>query len=86
MVKQGEAPYRTNDPFQSIYAVRAGSFKTVLMHRDGCEQVTGFHFAGDSLGLDGVCSSRHSCDAIAMEASNAWIIPFNLPEAMCREI
>jgi CRP/FNR family transcriptional regulator len=86
MVKQGEALYRTNDPFQSIYAVRAGSFKTIVMHRDGREQVTGFHLAGDSLGLDGVCSSRHSCDAIAIEDSNVCIIPFNRLETMCREV
>lgn len=85
-VRQGEALYRANDPFQSIYAVRAGSFKTIVMHRDGREQVTGFHLAGDSLGLDGVDSSRHSCDAIALEDSNVCIIPFNLLEAMCFEI
>ncbi|MFL9965491.1 helix-turn-helix domain-containing protein [Paraburkholderia sediminicola] len=85
-IKQGETIYRANDSFQSIYAVRAGSFKTVVMHRDGREQVTGFHLAGDSLGLDGVCSGRHSCDAMALEDSKVCIIPFHLLEAMCREV
>ena len=33
-IRQGETIFRTNDPFESIYAVRAGSFKTVVMHRD----------------------------------------------------
>ncbi|MGE8509845.1 MAG: fumarate/nitrate reduction transcriptional regulator Fnr [Paraburkholderia terricola] len=85
-IKQGETLYRANDSFQSIYAVRAGSFKTVVMHRDGREQVTGFHLAGDSLGLDGVCSGHHSCDAVALEDSKVCIIPFHLLEAMCREV
>jgi CRP/FNR family transcriptional regulator len=85
-IKQGEAIYRANDTFQNIYAVRVGSFKTVVMHRDGREQVTGFHLAGDSLGLDGVCSGHHSCDAVALEDSKVCIIPFHLLEAMCREV
>ncbi|ALE58975.1 fumarate/nitrate reduction transcriptional regulator Fnr [Paraburkholderia sp. RL17-368-BIF-A] len=85
-IRQGETMFRANDTFQSIYAVRAGSFKTVVMHRDGREQVTGFHLAGDSLGLDGVCSGQHSCDAVALEDSKVCIIPFNLLETMCREV
>jgi CRP/FNR family transcriptional regulator len=85
-IKQGETIYRANDSFQSIYAVRAGSFKTVVMHRDGGEQVTGFHLAGDSLGLDGVSSGHHSCDAVALEDSKVCIIPFHLLETMCREV
>ncbi|WP_168790211.1 fumarate/nitrate reduction transcriptional regulator Fnr [Paraburkholderia aromaticivorans] len=85
-IKQGETIYRANDSFQSIYAVRAGSFKTVVVHRDGREQVTGFHLAGDSLGLDGVGSGYHSCDAVALEDSKVCIIPFHLLETMCREV
>jgi CRP/FNR family transcriptional regulator len=85
-IKNGEALFRANDSFQSIYAVRAGSFKTVVMHRDGREQVTGFHLAGDVLGLDGVCSGKHSCDALAMEDSKVCIIPFHPLEAMCRDV
>lgn len=85
-IRQGETIYRANDSFQSIYAVRVGSFKTVVMHRDGREQVTGFHLAGDSLGLDGVSSGHHSCDAVALEDSKVCIIPFHLLETMCREV
>jgi CRP/FNR family transcriptional regulator, anaerobic regulatory protein len=85
-IKQGETIYRANDAFKCIYAVRAGSFKTVVMHRDGREQVTGFHLAGDSLGLDGVCSGHHGCDAIALEDSKVCMIPFHQLETMCREV
>lgn len=85
LVKRGEALYRANDEFQSIYAVRAGSFKTVVMHRDGREQVTGFHFAGEMLGLDGVHSRRHVGDTIAIEDSSVCIIPYALLEALCAE-
>ncbi|WP_206952199.1 fumarate/nitrate reduction transcriptional regulator Fnr [Trinickia acidisoli] len=85
LIKRGDALYRTSDPFQSIYAIRSGSFKTVVMHRDGREQVTGFHLAGEVLGLDGVCTERHSSDAIAIEDSSVCIIPYALLESMCAE-
>ncbi|HWX10631.1 MAG TPA: fumarate/nitrate reduction transcriptional regulator Fnr [Trinickia sp.] len=85
LVKRGEALYRANDEFHSVYTVRAGSFKTVVMHRDGREQVTGFHLAGEVLGLDGVHSERHNSDAIAIEDSSVCIIPYAMLEALCAE-
>lgn len=84
-VRRGEALFRTDDEFQSIYAVRTGSFKTIVMHRDGGEQVTGFQIPGESLGLDGICSGEHCCDAIALEDSTVCIIPFSQLESFCRD-
>jgi CRP/FNR family transcriptional regulator len=85
-VRRGETLYRAGTPFINIYAVRTGSFKTVARHRDGREQVTGFHIAGEPLGLDGVCSEEHVCDAVALEDSSICVIPFHLLELLCREI
>ncbi|SAL82959.1 Crp/FNR family transcriptional regulator [Caballeronia arvi] len=85
-VRRGETLYRCGDAFQSVYAVRSGSFKTVVMHRDGHEQVTGFQLAGDALGLDGISADRHGSDAIALEDSVVCIIPFDLLEVLCREV
>lgn len=85
-VRRGETLFRCSDPFQSLYAVRSGCFKTVVMHREGHEQVTGFHLPGDALGLDGVSADRHTCDAIALEDSVVCIIPFDLLELLCREV
>ncbi|AYZ65079.1 fumarate/nitrate reduction transcriptional regulator Fnr [Burkholderia multivorans] len=84
-VKRGDSLYRAGDLFQSIYAVRTGSFKTVMVHRDGDEQVTGFQIVGESLGLDGVHSGHHNGDAIALEDSTVCIIPFGQLEQLCRE-
>lgn len=85
-VKRGDTLYRAGDTFKSIYAIRAGSFKTVVMHRDGREHVTGFEIAGETLGLDGVCAGQHNCDAIALEDSVVCIIPFAQLEIICREV
>ena len=84
-VHRGETLFRAHDAFQSLYAVRTGSFKTVVMHRDGREQVTGFQIPGEPLGLDGICSGTHSCDAIALEDSTVCIMPFGQLESFCRE-
>ncbi len=84
-VHRGETLFRAHDAFQSLYAVRTGSFKTVVMHRDGREQVTGFQIPGEPLGLDGVCSGTHNCDTIALEDSTVCIIPFGQLETFCRE-
>ena len=85
-VRRGEVLYRANDQFNSIYTVRVGCFKTVVTHRDGGEQVTGFQLAGETLGLDGVFAERHNCDAIALEDSEASVIRFALLVSLCREV
>jgi CRP/FNR family transcriptional regulator len=85
-IKRGDTLYRAGDTFQSIYAVRVGSFKTVVLHRDGREHVTGFQIAGETLGLDGVCAGHHNGDAIALEDSTVCIIPFSQLETVCREV
>jgi CRP/FNR family transcriptional regulator len=85
-VKRGETLYRAGEAFASIYAVRTGCFKTVLVHRDGNEQVTGFHIMGEPLGLDGVCSDEHNCDAVAVEDSSVCVVPFGLLENLCHDM
>ncbi|WP_179404999.1 helix-turn-helix domain-containing protein [Burkholderia guangdongensis] len=85
-VRQGDSLYRAGDAFQSLYAVRAGSFKTVIVHRDGREQVTGFQITGETLGMDGIASSEHTCDAIALEDSVACIIPYGQLQKVCNEL
>jgi CRP/FNR family transcriptional regulator len=85
-VHRGDALYRAGDAFRSIYAVKTGSFKTVIALPDGREHVTGFYFGGEPLGLDGVCDDRHACDAVALEDSTLCVIPFHALEALCHEM
>ena len=84
-VKRGEALFRTGDSFQSLYAVRTGFFKTCVSSEDGRDQVTGFQMAGELLGLDGIGTDRHTCDAVALEDSQVCVIPFHDLEDLSRE-
>ncbi|CAD6538234.1 Fumarate and nitrate reduction regulatory protein [Paraburkholderia kirstenboschensis] len=85
-VHRGDALYRSGDRFDNIYAVRSGSMKTVMAHRDGREQVTGLRLAGEALGLDGISDDRHACSALALEDSTVCIVPYTALKSLCREI
>jgi CRP/FNR family transcriptional regulator len=85
-VRRGDALYRAGDPFDHLYAVRSGSLKTTMAHRDGREQVTGLRLAGEALGLDGISEDTHACSATALEDSTVCIIPYAALKNLCREI
>ncbi len=85
-IPRGEPLFRAGDAFQSLFAVRTGFFKTCVASEDGREQVTGFQMAGEVLGLDGIGSDRHTCDAVALEDSQACVIPYHQLEDLTREL
>lgn len=85
-IKRGDHLYRAGEAFDSIYAIRSGFFKTDVLLEDGRDQVTGFQMAGELLGLDGISTEHHTCNAIALEDSEICAIPFNRLESLSREI
>ncbi len=85
MVKRGETLFRTGDKFDALFAVRTGFFKTRVSSEDGRDQVTGFQMGGELLGLDGISTERHTCDAVALEDSHVCVIPYGQLESLSRE-
>lgn len=65
------------ESLQALYAVSAGSFKTTIIDADGLEQIMGFYFAGDLLGLDGLADHNHNCSAVAIEDSQVCRLPID---------
>ena len=84
-VARGDSLFRAGDDFQSLYAVRTGFFKTCVSSEDGRDQVTGFQMAGELLGLDGISTDSHTCDAVALEDSQVCVIPYGQLEGLSRE-
>ncbi|MEO6421490.1 MAG: fumarate/nitrate reduction transcriptional regulator Fnr [Candidatus Nitrotoga sp.] len=84
--RHGSILYRSGDKFQALYAIRTGFFKTQILNEDGREQVTGFQMAGEIIGMDGISSDAHTCDAVALEDSEICEIPFNRLEDLGREL
>ena len=85
-VRRGESLFHAGEAFTALYAVRTGFFKTVVSAADGREQVTGFQMAGELIGLDGISTDHHSCDAIALEDSQVCMIPYSQLETLSREV
>ena len=85
-VPRGGALFRAGEPFQSLFAVRVGFFKTCVAADDGRDQVSGFQMAGELLGLDGIATERHTCDAVALEDSQVCVIPYAQLESLSREV
>ena len=75
-VKRGESLYRVGSGFESLYAVRSGFLKSRVVLEDGRDQVTGFHMAGEIVGMDGIATDVHSADVIALEDSEVCVIPY----------
>lgn len=84
-VRRGDSLYRAGQPFEALFAVRTGFFKTRTGSPDGREHVTGFQMAGDLLGLDGIGDDIHACDAVALEDSQVCVIPYAHLERLAGE-
>ena len=74
--------YREGDEFQSVFAVRSGTLKAYKTTDDGREQVTGFYFPGELLGMDGISNNAHASSAKALETSAICEIPFTSLEKL----
>jgi CRP/FNR family transcriptional regulator len=85
-LRRGDALFCAGEPFESIFAVRSGFFKTRVTVDDGRERVTGFQMAGELLGLDGISAERHTCDAIALEDSEVCVIGYSRLEEVSRDV
>lgn len=85
-IKRGQHLYRSGDTFEAIYAIRTGFFKTDVLLEDGRDHVTGFQMAGELLGMDGISTEAHSCNAIALEDSEVCLIPFAELEQLSSEV
>ena len=83
-IKRGESLFRSGDTFQSLYAIRSGFFKTRVATSDWRDQVSGFQMAGELLGIDGIGTDSHSCDAVALEDSEVCVIPYARLEELAR--
>ncbi len=76
-VKKGEIIFHTDDTFQAVYAIKKGTFKSYKCLDDNLDQVIGFHFPGELLGIDSVRSTNYSYSAQALETGELCQIKFD---------
>jgi len=76
-LKRDESLYRTGQAFNALYGVFSGFFKSCVVLEDGRDQITGFHMAGEVIGLDGISTARHAANIVALEDSEVCVIPYD---------
>ena len=83
VVRAGDVIYQAGERFANLYILNSGFFKIVNLSSDGREQVVGLKFRGDWLGFDGIANGAYSCDAIAMDTGEVWVIRYDALLAAC---
>jgi CRP/FNR family transcriptional regulator len=73
---KGDFLFRQGENFGSLYAIRAGSIKTYSVSPDGEEQINGFYFPGELVGLAGLDSGQYPMSAKMLETTTVCEIPF----------
>lgn len=86
LLKRGEVLFRTGDAAETVFALRSGSVKTYITTEDGRVQITGFHIAGDVLGLSALDRGRFGCEAEALEGTSVCEVSVQRLAEAAREI
>ncbi len=68
--------YTAGDPFTSIYVVKSGAIKTLMLSDQGTEQITGFYLPAETFGMASIAFPRYNNTAVALETSAVCEIPF----------
>lgn len=82
-LQRGEHLFREGDVFNSLYIVHSGSVKSYISSPEGEQQITGFHFTGELLGIDGFDTKTHNYSVEALETSSICELSFSNFEALC---
>ena len=85
-LQRGERLFQSGDMFHSVYMVNSGSVKITMESSDGEQQITGFYFSGELIGIDGFETGRHTYSAEALETSSFCEIVFNQFEITAKQM
>ena len=75
-LQSGQYLYRAGQPFHALYLVHTGFLKTSVISEDGREQVMGFRMRGELMGVESIGMPAHTCDAVALDMSGVWELPY----------
>ena len=84
--QESEFLFRQHDPFQAIYAVRSGMFKSYTLDAEGNERILGFHLPGELVGLDAIYSQQYPSNVEALDTSSVCTVPYQGLMALAEQI
>ncbi|MBT5635170.1 MAG: helix-turn-helix domain-containing protein [Gammaproteobacteria bacterium] len=74
-VAKGVSVCQAENRFEYLYAVHEGAFKSVVTLPGGEERVTGFHFAGEIIGAEGVSTGKYGRTVVALQDGQVCYFP-----------
>lgn len=83
---KGQHLFRTGEKARNIYIIKSGVAKSYLLSDNGDEQVIGFNFPGEILGLDDLTSESYSSGIVFLENANVCIIAKSACEKLAQDI
>ena len=83
-LKRGETLYQIGGRFHALYALRTGTCKSVILSRDGQDQIVAYHIAGEIVGIDGIATEAHECQVTALEDVDVCPLPFEQIDEIAR--
>lgn len=86
LYESGDFLFRAGDTFKSLVAIRTGTTKLFVTDENGEEQILGFYFPGEILGLDAIETETHTCNAVALESSSYCAFPYSRLDEFCKII
>ena len=76
LLRKGEKLYTPGSDFDGLYIIKSGSFKSAYSDTSGDQQVIGFYFPTQLLGIDGIESQAYRYDVEALETSTVCPLPY----------
>lgn len=83
-LKRGQTLYQLGGRFHALYALRTGTCKSVILSRDGQDQIVGYHIAGEIVGIDGIATDAHECEVTALEDMDVCPLAFDQIDDIAR--
>lgn len=84
--KRGQVLFRPGDRLDFLFALRSGSVKTHVCTLDGRVQITGFHIAGELLGLSALASHQFTSEASALETISVCKVEISRLDEVAKRI
>ncbi|MBE3024304.1 transcriptional regulator [Janthinobacterium sp. BJB1] len=85
-IERNHLLFRVGETFQNLYIIHCGQFKTFQDNMRGKQYVTGFHMAGELLGMSAISSGFQDNNAMALEDSEVCEVPFLHLQELCAEV
>ena len=76
-VHKNERLFTQDKPFELLYAVRSGAFKSVRKSEYGQEHIVGFHLPGELIGFEAIHKEQYQFTCSALDTSSVCLIPYD---------